>query len=384
MRIGLDARMIDNTGIGRYLRNLLVHLARIDVHNEYIVFINPENSRVVQQANVRFVPLKLRVPLYSLREQWWLPYEIRRWPLDLIHYPNFDMPLVPLYPSVVTIHDLIYYLYPDQCPSRAAHYYARFMLRHAARHARMLITDSEYSKQDLMRHFQVPAEKIQVVFPAADEQCRCRDALQCVSPGTMPRDPDATHRVSTTLQKYGITQPYILYVGKHHPYKNIKTLIQAYSRHPEIYTSFQLVIAGKRDDRRNDLYAEAQTLPCKDSIRFTDFVPEPDLFELYRQARLFVFPSLYEGFGLPPLEAMACGVPVISSNAASLPEVVGDAGIQVDPLDVQGLADAMRRVLMDQTLWETLKQKGLQRAQQFSWDTAARQLLRVYEGVTGS
>jgi glycosyltransferase involved in cell wall biosynthesis len=362
MRIGIDARMIDNTGIGRYLQNLLVHLARIDTHNDYIVFVNAENSRVVQQENIRFVPLKIRVPLYSLREQWWLPWEIRQWPLDLIHYPNFDMPLLPLYPSIVTIHDLIYYLYPDQCPSKIAHYYARFMLRQATRKASLLITDSEYSKRDLIAHFQVPAEKIQVIFPAADQRAH---------PSQSPE--------TSVVKKYGITKPYILYVGKHHPYKNIRTLLHAFNVHKNIYERFQLVIAGKKDLRRKDLYQEAEALYAGQAIVFTDFVSEDDLFELYRQARLFVFPSLYEGFGLPPLEAMACGVPVITSTAASLPEVVGDAAIQVEPLDVQGFADAMQSVLTDESLWQEFQWKGLQQAQYFSWDTAAQQLLEIYE-----
>ncbi len=363
MRVGIDARMIDNTGIGRYLRNLLVFLARLDTRNSYIVFINADNSRVVERENVQFVPLKLSVPLYSLREQWWLPVEIRQARLDVMHYPNFDIPLLSPCPSVVTIHDLIYYLYPDQCPSRLAHHYARFMLRQATRKAQVLITDSEYSKQDLINHFQVLPEKIAVIFPAAEQTY-----YPLESPGLSVK----------IASRYGITQPYILYVGKHHPYKNVKTLVHAFNIHHELYTRYQLVIAGKKDSRRDALYREAHSLQAGGSVVFTDFVPENDLSELYRHARLFVFPSLYEGFGLPPLEAMACGVPVVTSNAASLPEVVGDAAIQVEPLDVQGMADAMRTVLTDKMLWEDLKHKGLKRAQHFSWDTAARQLLAIY------
>ncbi len=366
MRIGIDARMIDNTGIGRYLRNLLIHLARIDSHNEYIVFINADNSPAVTQENFRFVPLTIPVPLYSLREQYWLPLQIRKWDVDFMHYPNFDIPLIRSYPSIVTIHDLIYYLYPDQCPSKAAHYYARFMLQYVTKHAHVLITDSEYSKQDLIKYFHTPDEKIHVILPAADEKCWSH----------------STERIQINIEeKYGIEQPYILYVGKHHPYKNISTLLQAYNTHREMYEEFQLVIAGKRDNRRKDLYITARTLDSGKYIVFTDFVPEEELFELYRRARLFVFPSLYEGFGLPPLEAMACGVPVIASNAASLPEVVGDAAIQVDPLNVREFANAMRTVLTDPERWNTLKQKGLRRAQHFSWETAAKQLLRIYENL---
>jgi len=271
------------------------------------------------------------------------------------------VPLIQACPYLVTIHDLIYYLYPDQCPSQAAHYYARFMLRSATKHARAIITDSEYSKQDLIKYFRISEKKIHVIFPAADE---------CATP---------VRKHIASQSTYGIVQPYIFYVGKHHPYKNITTLLHAYMTHPEIYENFQLVIAGKQDMRRKSLYVTAEKLDPRKRIIFTDFVPEEELFDLYRGASLFVFPSLYEGFGLPPLEAMACGVPVITSNAASLPEVVGDAAIQVDPLDVRELADAMQTVLADATLWNTLRQKGIKRSQQFSWETAARQLLQLYE-----
>lgn len=363
MRIGIDARMIDNTGIGRYLRNLLVHLAQLDGENEYFVFINHESTRVVTPKNVRFISLRWSVPVYSLREQYWLPLYIRKLRLDLMHYPNFAIPLVQTCPYVITIHDLIYYLYPEQCPSTVAHYYARWMLRYATTHARVIITDSYHSQQDLMRHFKIPIQRIRVIYPAADAFCT----------------PEKSSGVEAAIKsRYGIRQPYILFVGKHHPYKNISALLQAYMSHPAIYQQTQLVIAGKCDQRRSDLYELAEKCPQQGQIIFTDFVQEDALFDLYRYARLFVFPSLYEGFGLPPLEAMACGVPVISSNAASLPEVVGEAAIQVDPHNISELADAIRSVLADEDLWQRLRQKGLQRAQHFSWKTAARQILDIY------
>lgn len=366
MRIGIDARMLDNTGIGTYLRNILIHLAPIDRRNEYILFINENNSRIIDQSNFLFVPFPKYIPVYSLQEQYWLPKIIREWRPDIFHCPNFNVPLLQTVPCLVTIHDLIYYLFPDQCPSILAHYYARCMLWYATHTARLVMTDSENSKQDLAKHFRIAAEKIHVILLAADNQ------------GYPPASGQLSERLR---EKYGILRPYIFYSGKHHPYKNIVTLLRAYSTHSEVYQKFQLVIAGKYDSRRHDLYSTAKALHCGHSIVFTDLVPEEELFELYRYARLFVFPSLYEGFGLPPLEAMSCGVPVITSNAASLPEVVGDAAIQVEPLDVQALADAMRAVLTDQNLWKDLRQKGLRRSQLFSWETAAKQLLRIYEAV---
>ena len=353
--------MINNTGIGRYLRNLLRQLARLDRQNKYLLFLNKGESFALAQENFTTIPLNISVPLYSLREQYWLPLEIRRWQPDLIHYPNFNVPIISRSSYLVTIHDLIYFLYPEQCPSRLAHCYARRMLAHSSKHANLVLTDSECSKQDLQRYFRLPAEKIRVILPAADERA-------------FPGEPNPE-----ILARYEMTQPYILYVGKHHAYKNIMTLMQAYMAQRDIYQNFQLVIAGKRDSRQKTLYDAAAQFDCGKRILFTDFVPDADLFDLYRGARLFVFPSRYEGFGLPPLEAMACGVPVICSNAASLPEVVGDAAISVKPDDASALVDAICSVLTDENLWQTLKNKGLARAQQFSWETAARQLLEVYE-----
>ena len=371
MRIGIDARMLDNTGIGRYLRNLLIHLARKDQQNEYIIFVNKDHTQVVTQENFLFVPLKIHVPLYSLQEQSWFPLEIRKWKLDLIHYPNFNIPFIQFCPYVVTIHDLIYYLYPDQCPSKFAYYYACSMIRYATKHARTVMTVSEHSKKDLIRYFNIPEHKIQIISEAADGNC------YVFHPRSTARDNGLVHHLRA---KYRIAQPYIFYVGKHHPYKNIKTLIHAYHTHKEIYENFQLVIAGKKDNRRQELYTSAEQLDTGNQIIFTDFIPEEEIFELYRGASLFVFPSLYEGFGLPPLEAMACGVPVISSNAASLPEVVGDAAMLVDPQNVTELAAAIQSILTDDLMWATFRQRGLDRAQQFSWDTAAMQLLQLYTG----
>ncbi|MCP4403586.1 MAG: glycosyltransferase family 4 protein [bacterium] len=367
MRIGIDGRMLGNTGIGRYLRNLIIHLAQQDTQNEYIVFTNNKDMQGVDRENFRFVTFNPPIPIYSLGEQYRLPVEIRRWKPDVMHYPNFDIPLVQSCPYLVTIHDLIYYLYPEQCPSTLAHYYASFMLKYATKHARMIITDSQHSKRDLMNYLQLPEEKLQVIFPAAEKSYSPRQAAEPVE--------------STLRHKYGITRPYIFYVGKHHPYKNIKQLLYAYTQYEDIYHSFQLVIAGKRDPRRNDLYECAGSLDPKGHIRFTGNVSDEALVQLYQEAGLFVFPSLYEGFGLPPLEAMACGVPVISSNAASLPEVVGDAALLVDPSNRAELADAIRKVLTDKDLANTLRKKSIEQSQKFSWETSAREHLTWYEKI---
>ena len=368
MRIGIDARMLGNTGIGRYLRNLLIELAKLDQQNEYVLLMQP-NTPPVEQENFIAAYLPVYTPIYSPAEQYRFPLEIRKRRVELMHYPNFNLPLISCCPYVVTIHDLIYYLHPDECPSKLAHYYASFMMKHAIKHAKMVITDSQHSQDDLTRYFQVSPEKIRVIPIGADEQC-----FRCASGDaqTLP-----IHR-ERLYERYGILNRYILYVGKHHLYKNIATLIRAFMTHPTVYEQTQLVIAGKRDPRRKELYELAERSDPGGRIIFTDFVPDDRLFDLYRGAALFVFPSLYEGFGLPPLEAMACGVPVICSNAASLPEVVGDAAILVNPTNAHEMADAMQAVLTDSALYQSLQAKGRAQAQRFSWERAARQLLDVY------
>ena len=362
MRIGIDARMLGNTGIGRYLRNLLIQLATLDAPHEYVVFLQPNEELPIQQERLIPVHLSAWTPIYSVKEQYHLPLEIRKQRIDLMHYPNFNVPLVSCCPYVVTIHDLIYYLYPEECPSIAAHYYARFMLNYAIRHARAILTVSEHSQRDLQRVFHAPPEKIRVIPNGADELCHC----------------PPTNAADTLKERYGIKGRYVFYVGKHHGYKNITTLVQAFMTHQEVYQQTQLVIAGKRDQRRYELYDLAARLDPGGRIIFTDFVEDDGLFDLYRGASLFVFPSLYEGFGLPPLEAMACGVPVICSNAASLPEVVGDAAILADPLNIHEMADAMRVVLTDAALHRSLQVKGHAQTRRFSWEHAARDLLQGY------
>ena len=220
-----------------------------------------------------------------------------------------------------------------------------------------------------MRYFHLSAEKIRVIPNGADAQCSPREGEDSRS-FTLPRD--------RLHERHGILNRYVLYVGKHHLYKNIATLIRAFMTHPAVYEQTQLVIAGTRDPRRKELYKLAEHSDPGGRIIFTNFVPDDGLFDLYRGASLFVFPSLYEGFGLPPLEAMACGVPVICSNAASLPEVVGDAAILVNPTNVREMADAMRNVLADSTLSQSLQAKGRAQAQRFSWERAVRQLLEIY------
>lgn len=362
MKVALDARMIKYTGIGRYIQNLIVGLARHKGANSYSVIVNSDGYAPAGGDNIVYQQTSRQIPPYSLREQVILPYEVKKTGSDMVHYPSFNMPFLNSKPSVVTIHDLIY-LDPASCPNRAAHTYAWCMLRRAAWSARKIITISQFSKKEIVSRLGVRPDKISVIYHG-------------VSP--LYRVETDTERLACIRNKYSIPGPYILYVGNHQPRKNIKRLFDAFLMMKR-YEDYTLVLTGKIDPRRQALYSEARRDGLDGRVLFLGEVPEIDLPALYSGSELFVFPSLSEGFGLPPLEAMACGAPIVSSAAMSIPEVVGDAGILIDATDTAAISEAMDRVLSSRMLREDLIAKGLDRAARFSWDEATKKTLRVYE-----
>jgi glycosyltransferase involved in cell wall biosynthesis len=365
MHIVIDGRMVSNTGIGRWLQNIVSHLIRLGSPHRFTVLVNRDSEHVRRFAGCTR-RLAFSAPIYSLREQVLLPLEAARCRPDLVHYPNFNFPLAATTPCVVTLCDLIYYLFPQACPSWLAHQYARRMIQWSANRARKLVTISEYSKQDLIRWLGVREEKVVVAYPAVD--------LDLYRPD---HDPEA---IEAVRQKLGIDRPYLFYTGNHEPRKNVHRLVQAF-REMKGRDDFQLVVGGLIDPRRKPLYDGAAELVERRQVIFSGQIPEAELPLVYAGASLFVFPSSYEGFGLPPLEAMASGVPVITSSASSLPEVVGEAAIQVSAESVEEIRWAMERVLGDRDLWRELRQKGLARARTFSWEAGARQVLAAYEAA---
>jgi alpha-1,3-rhamnosyl/mannosyltransferase len=362
MHVLIDGRMVSHTGIGRWLENIVAHLLRANSGHRLTVLVDRASERVrgFDGATRR---LTRRAPIYSLREQWVLPLELLRCRPDLAHYPNFNVPLAARTPYVLTLCDIIYYCDPAACSSRLAHGYARAMIALAARRARKILTISEYSKREIVRHLGVPAEKIAVVYPAVRAD-RFRSGLPAAE-------------IEAARKKFGIHRPYIFYTGNHEARKNLPALLRAYR--DLLPRRWQLVIGGRLDARRNSFYEQAADLVATGDVRFCGEIHEPDLPLLYAGAEVFVFPSSYEGFGLPPLEAMACGAPVICSDATSLPEVVGDAAVLVPPGDVSALHAALELVLSSPGLRQELRERGLARVRRFSWDRAAREVLALYE-----
>lgn len=369
MRIAIDASTISTQGGPRtYVLGLLDALLRIDRDNEYVVFYNDERH-IGRFHRAKELVLPGKSPLARLwREHVLLPLACRRERIDILHCPKSAIPFFSPCPVVVTLHDLIPLKHPET-EKFAAQIYWRLQIPIAARRSTFIITDSEHAQQEIMRDFQVPSEKIRAIM------------LGFAPRMLQPRDRAAGAAIR---EKYGLPAGYILYVGTIQPRKNLDTLIEAYSMlKSERGIDCKLVIVGRKGWLYDKLFARIRELDLANDVIFTGFVPDEELPFIYDGARVFAYLSLFEGFGLPPLEAMACGVPVVTSNTTSLPEVVGDAGIAVPPTAVREVAEALFRVLDNEDAAAVMRKKGLARAQSFSWESAARETLAIYGAVGG-
>jgi glycosyltransferase involved in cell wall biosynthesis len=366
-RVAIDARKLRDFGIGTYIRNVLVELHRLDEATPYVVLGRARDVDRLRALAPRFRVVVEEAEPYSIGEQVRIPWRLRREGIALVHEPHYVLP--PLTPcrSVVTIHDCIHLMFPQYLPSRLAHVYARASMWTATRQASRILTVSEASRRDILRFFAIPADKVQVIYNAIDERF------------LTPPDEATTERVR---QRYQLDHPFVLYVGNIRPHKNIERTIDAFGRaRADGPDGLKLVIIGDEVSKYPSLRQMVHRHKLDKHVRFLGFQPQETLASFYRLAGAFVFPSLYEGFGLPPLEAMACGTPVITSNVSSLPEVAGDAALLVDPYDVEALAKAMVRIFTDRPLRETLVGRGLARARQFSWAESVARIQSVYMQV---
>jgi glycosyltransferase involved in cell wall biosynthesis len=362
MRVVLDARMAHWTGVGRYITGLCGALARIDPNNEYFVLVNPgdDDSWVPREGKFHAVVARRTIRPYSLKEQVFLRGELLRLDPDLVHLPQFNVPWLGFHPLVVTIHDLIYLLFPEDSPSRLAFFGVNRMIRAAVRRADRILAVSANTREDLVRVLGVARDRIRVSH---------------LGP---PRAPASSGEAGAIRAQYGLPADYFLFTGNHAPHKNLRTLLEALARLAAEGRDLGLAITGPRD-RHTPAVAEAvRALGLEARVRFTGTVPDSDLFALYAGARALAFPSLYEGFGIPPLEAFASGIPVVASNAASIPEVVGDAALLADPRDPGAWRAALVRVLDDPSLRAGLVEKGRKRLAGFSWEETARATLETY------
>jgi glycosyltransferase involved in cell wall biosynthesis len=362
VRIAIDARKLHDFGIGTYVRNLVRGLARLDQGDTYILLCRPADVDFVRALGPNVEALIELAGNYSFREQFSVPLALRRARADVFHAPHYVAPPLTMCPFVVTIHDCIHLRFPQYLPNRAAYYYARAMMAMAARRARIVLTVSQASKDDILRYLGIPASKVEVVYNGIDEH--------------LAAAPSAAD-VARVRERFLLTSPFILYAGNIKPHKNVDRLIEAFSilRRRGV-SDVKLLIIGDDISRYPNLRRLVHRFQLHQQVRFLGFVPDATLAVLYRLASVFVFPSLSEGFGLPPLEAMAAGAPVITSNVSSLPEVVGDAAVLIDPMDAGAIAEAMSRVLSDAALRADLVRRGHERVKAFSW---ARSVARTRE-----
>ncbi|NJN66030.1 MAG: glycosyltransferase family 4 protein [Chloroflexaceae bacterium] len=376
MRIGIDTRYVSDhfPGIGRYVANLVRSLSRLDHPHTLVLLTHPAlpNTRHSLDAlrsapNIEWSPLPMAARPFSLAEHLLIPRRCRVLRLDLLHSPYYLKPYAGLpCPSVVTIYDLIGRRFPSTLPARTRSLFnlATWLALRTSAH---VLTISSSARDDIITSYRVPETRLTVTHLAADQRF-------------CPQPPEA---IAAVRAAYHLPPRYVLYLGANKPHKNLERLVLAWAQlheqpgQPEAC----LVMAGHEDPR----YSQARRIVAERGLsgttRFLPNVNEADLPGLYGGADFFAFPSFYEGFGLPPLEAMACGTPVLCANASSLPEVVGDAALLVNPSSVSDLASGLQTLLTNPLLRADLRQRGLQQAQTFSWERTARKTLAVYEAV---
>jgi glycosyltransferase involved in cell wall biosynthesis len=367
MLIGIDASRAatqERTGTENYSLQLIRHLLALESGHRYRLYFN--RPPTVELFPMR-ADLELRVmPFPRLWTHLRLSWEMARQPPDVLFVPAHVLPLVHPRSSVVTVHDLGYRHYPEAHPL-LDRLYLDLSTRYNARAARRVIAVSQATQDDLVQHYGIEPDKITVVYSGWDERMR-------------PVEDEAT--IEGVKARYHVRGEYVLYVGTLQPRKNLGRLLEAFGllrKRAQRGEAPGLVIAGRKGWLYDQITQQVERLGLESEVVFPGYVPQDDLPALLSGARLFVFPSLYEGFGLPVLEAMACGTPVLCSNVSSLPEVAGDAALLVDPLDVKGMAKAMNRLLQDEGLRTELVERGYRQVRQFSWERCARETLAVLE-----
>lgn len=364
MRIGIDARLVfySKAGIGQYIIHLTRGLEALAPENDqfYLLQSRKDDTKIVQNHN--FTRTSLWTPSHHRLEQSALRIELGRLGLDLLHSPDFIPPFNRNFKSVITVHDLAFLLYPQFMTKESARYYGQ--IDQAVRSTDHIIAVSQATKDDLVKLLGVPQRKITVIYEG-------------VNPIYHPIDKTEAH--AFVKETFGLEPGFLFFISTIEPRKNIPALLKAFRwlkdhrRRPE-----KLVLAGSKGWLFEEVDETIHKLKLENDVVLLGRVHDSEVNYLYNAAKMLVYPSFYEGFGLPPLEAMRCGTPVIVSKIKVMPEVVGDAALMVDPLDEEALGVAMDRLLEDESLRANLIEKGLKRAANFSWEQAARETLAVY------
>lgn len=383
-RIGIDARFYGpiGKGLGRYTQEIVDNIIKLDQENEYVIFLRRENYSEFTFNTPKIKKVLADVRWYSLAEQIIMPYYIWREHLDLMHFPHFNVPIFCPVRFVVTIHDLILIKFPtrrattlDPVIYKIKNFAYKIVIFLAVKRAKKVLAVSGYTKNDIIKQFKLKPEKIIVTH----------EGVADLSDGDINAiDPEAL------LKKYNIAKPYLLYVGNAYPHKNleglVKVFVELHKNFPDLpqhqnhwCRGLKLILVGKEDYFYHRLKQSAKNF--SEFVIFPGYAPDNDLKILYQNALAYVFPSFYEGFGLPPLEAMAHGLPVISSDKTSLPEVLGDAAVYFNPENETEMKIKIEQVVKDENLRQDLIKRGLEQVKKYSWQDCAKKTLEVYKNT---
>ena len=374
MRIGFDATALPSkpVGAGRYIIRLVRALAALNMEHELVVFVQDNRRALIDTPsleNVHWIETHATSPARRLIwEQTVLPQLARRAGIDLLHSPHYTRPLELVCASVVTFHDMTFFLYP-QLHTRAKRLFFPSIMRMSARRAEAIIADSESTRRDAVRILDIPEEKIFTVPLGIGEE------FHPITDVSLLED---------CRRRYNLPQVFMLYVGLVEPRKNLPLLLDAYARLAKEEDPPPLIVVGRLGWMYEDVFRQIEALHLQNQVHFTGYIPDSDLPLVYNLAQSLLYPSRYEGFGFPPLEAMACGTPVITTAVSAMQDQVGDAGLLVPPQDEQALTEAMRRLLHDRALREALSIRGRRQAEKFTWNQTANKTLKIYQQVVTS
>ena len=372
--IAIDAHMLGDCSGGNesYYRNLINHFI-VDGQINLIILVQPEYD--IRKITVDCEIVRFKSHNALVRNFIEIPRMVHDYKIDVLHMQYF-IPFSVSCKVIVTIHDISFEHFKNIF-TKKDYITQKILIPYAAKHSDMIFTVSEFSKKDIVERYHVPEKKVVVTYNgAADVYVELSSNLDDSRVQLQQKKCMEVH------EKYGLVSPYILSVGNLQPRKNLRRLISAYAMFVEgTQADIQLVIVGKKAWMYEELFGEIENSVLKDRITLTDYVEEDDLVWLYHEALFFVYPSYFEGFGIPVLEAMCCKTPVATSNCTSLPEVAGDAGILFDPYDVTDIYDKIKRLYQSLELREELVQKGIKRAKMFTWDDTAEKVMRIYSSL---
>jgi len=384
MTIGIDARFYGpvGKGLGRYTQGLADNIIKVDLANKYVIFLGKENYSAFQSNSPRVKKVMVNIGWYGFKEQLLFPFYIWRERLDLMHFPHFNVPLACPVKIAGTIHYLILFKYPTLRATtlnwlfyKIKNLVYKLVILSAVKRAQKIIAVSEFTKDDIVNQFKIPSDKVVVTYQGVAESLI----------GKQKNQNSADNKKFLLSNK--ITDPYLLYVGNVYPHKNLEGLINVFQKVVLKHKELQLVLVGKEDYFYNRLkkYAKKLNLWQENNIDskivFSGFAPDDKLNILYKQALFYVFPSFYEGFGLPPLEAMANGCPVASSNRTCLPEILGQSACYFDPADQNDMYDQIGQLISNNNLREQLVSKGYEQIKKYSWQTFVQKTLTVYQDI---